>query len=547
MELKKNDEISLEIIDLTNTGEGIGKIDGYPLFVKDCVPGDRIRAKVMKVKKNYGFARLVEVEEPSADRVSPKCPVARPCGGCQLQSMNYEAELKYKAGKVHDCLLRIGGIPEKILKEAEEPIIGMEKFWRYRNKAQYPIGLDKEGNVVAGFYAGRTHSIITADDCLLTPPEFQVILNTVLDFVREFKIKVYDEESGKGLVRHLLIRKGFETGELMACLVLSSEKLPHSSELVERLKGIPGMKSICINVNSEKTNVILGKKVEVLYGEGYIMDIMDGLKFRISPLSFYQVNSVQAVKLYKKALEYADLKGDEEVWDVCCGIGTISLFLSRKSGKVHGLEIVPEAIEDAKVNAELNGVTNVDFVAAAAEDYMPAQKEISADVVVVDPPRSGLDPAVLNTIVEMNPSKVVYVSCDPATLARDLKILLAAGYKLRKYAACDQFCRTVHVETVCLLSKLHEAKHHINVKVDMDELDLTSAEAKATYKEIEEWVQEHYGFHVTNLNIAQVKQKHGIIERENYNKPKSENSRQPGCPEEKVKAIEDALRHFQMI
>ena len=368
--------------------------------------------------------------------------------------MSYEAEIIYKMGKVHDCLLRIGGIPEKILNEAEEPVISMEKFWRYRNKAQYPIGIDREGNPTAGFYAGRTHSIISAEDCLLTPPEFQVILNTVMDFIREFNIKVYDEESGKGLVRHLLVRKGFETGELMSCLVLSSETLPHSDELIERLKGIPGMKSICINVNPDKTNVILGKKILVLYGEGYITDIMDGLKFRISPLSFYQVNPVQAVRLYKKALEYADLKGDEEVWDICCGIGTISLFLSRKAGKVHGLEIIPEAIEDAKVNAELNNITNVDFVAAAAEDYMPLHKEIRADVVVVDPPRSGLDPAVLHTIVEMSPEKVVYVSCDPATLARDLKILLAAGYKLKKYAACDQFCRTVHVETVVGLRRV---------------------------------------------------------------------------------------------
>ncbi|MCR4744287.1 MAG: 23S rRNA (uracil(1939)-C(5))-methyltransferase RlmD [Lachnospiraceae bacterium] len=453
MELKKNDEVSLEIIDLTNTGEGIGKIDGFPLFVKDCVPGDRIRAKVMKVKKNYGFARLMEVEEPSADRVKPECPVARPCGGCQLQAMSYEAELRYKTKKVHDCLLRIGGIPEKILKNAEEPIISMEKPWRYRNKAQYPIGLDKDGNVIAGFYAGHTHSIISSDDCLLTPPEFQVILNTVLEFIRDFKIKVYNEESGKGLVRHLLIKKGFESGELMACLVVTSEKLPHKEELVERLRGIPGMKTVCLNINPDKTNIILGKKIEVLYGDGYIVDMMDGLKFRISPLSFYQVNQVQAVKLYKKALEYADLNGDEEVWDVCCGIGTISLFLSRKAGKVHGLEIVLEAIEDAKVNAELNGIRNVDFVAAAAEDYMPSHKEIRADVVVVDPPRAGLDPSVLETIVGMSPEKVVYVSCDPATLARDLKILLAAGYKLKKYAACDQFSRTGHVEAVVLLAK----------------------------------------------------------------------------------------------
>lgn len=453
MELKKNMEVRINIADLTSTGEGIGKLDGFPLFVKDTVPGDEIIATVMKLKKNYGFARLKEVIKPSEDRVKPECEIARPCGGCQLQSLSYDAELAYKQKKVHDCLLRIGGIPEKILSVAEEPIIGMEREWRYRNKAQYPIGLDKNGRIVAGFYAGHSHNIIECRDCRLTPPEFQKILRIVIGFLEEYGIMPYDETTGKGIVRHLLLRKGFGTGELMVCLVVTTKKFPHAEEFAAEMRGIPGVKSVTLNINPDKTNVILGKEIVVLDGDGYITDVLGGLKFQISPLSFYQVNPVQAEKLYNKALEYAGLTGNEEVWDVCCGIGTITLFLARGAAKVHGLEIVPEAIEDAKINAKLNSITNADFVAAAAEDYMPSHPDIKADVVVVDPPRKGLDASVLETIVGMSPDRVVYVSCDPATLARDMKILLAAGYKLQKYAACDQFSRTAHVETCVLLAK----------------------------------------------------------------------------------------------
>lgn len=484
MDFQKNQTIRLEITDLGNEGEGIGKIDGFPFFVKDAVVGDVITAGVMKVRKNFGFARLISVEKPSPDREDAVCPVARPCGGCRLQHMSYEAELRFKQKKVHDCLLRIGGIPEKILGPAEDPIMGMEKPWRYRNKAQYPIGVNAEGRIVAGFYAGRTHSIIESEDCALTPPEFQKILRVILNFIEGHHIRPYDEKTGKGLVRHVLLRKGFATGEIMVCLVCTSAKFPHSEEFVQEMKGIPGMTSVCINVNSEKTNVILGKKTEVLYGEGYITDILGGLKFQISPLSFYQVNPVQAERLYMKAMEYAGLtegtalpadgRQVRDVWDICCGIGTITLFAANTINKtreklsdeekavlpevrIHGLEIVPEAIEDAKVNASLNGIENVDFVAAAAEEYMPKylqeHPDARADVIIVDPPRKGLDPEVLRAAVEMQPERFVYVSCDPATLARDLKIMLAAGYKLTKFQACDQFCRTSHVETVVLLTR----------------------------------------------------------------------------------------------
>ena len=573
---KKNDIIEAVIDGIGNDGEGIAHIDGFPFFIKDCAPGDRVSAKVMKVKKNMGYARLISVDEPSENRITPECPVAQSCGGCTLQHISYEAELKYKDEKVYNCLLRIGGIDREILDRAREPIVPSEKVFRYRNKAQYPIGRDKDGKAVAGFFSGRTHHIVPQEDCRLSPPEFSRIIRTVLDYIDEFHIPVYDETTGRGLIRHVLIRKGFNTGEIMCCLVSTSEELPHSDQITEKLMEIPGVKSVCLNINPQSTNVILGRRTVSLSGELFIEDILCGLRFRISPLSFYQINPVMAEKLYKKALEYAELSDDgisngafeeppeegnedaaessvTEIWDICCGIGTITLAAASasKNSFVHGVEIVPEAVRDAKSNAELNSIQNVDFTAAAAEEYLPEYYRNNpgskADIIILDPPRKGLAPEVLNTVTALAPNRIVYVSCDPATLARDLKLLLSSGYRLERYRPFDQFARTGHVETVCLLSKLSSAKHHIEINVDMDELDLTSAEAKATYEEIRNWVQEEYGLHVTNLNIAQVKQKHGIIERENYNKPKSPDSKQLGCPEEKVKAIEDAMRHFQMI
>ncbi|MBQ4530034.1 MAG: 23S rRNA (uracil(1939)-C(5))-methyltransferase RlmD [Lachnospiraceae bacterium] len=546
MNFKKNDVVTVTIEDMGQDGEGIGKVEGFTLFIKDAVIGDVVEAKLMKVKKNYGYARLMKLVTPSPYRVEPKCPVYRQCGGCQIQALDYQEQLKFKERKVRGNLERIGGFKHIPM----EPIMGMDMPYYYRNKAQFPVGTDKNGQIITGFYAGRTHDIIPNTKCYLGVSVNEEILNVVLEFMKKYHVTAYDEATGKGLVRHVLIRVGFTSKEIMVSLVVNGRKLPHSEELVEELVKIQGMTSITLNVNTKKTNVILGDEVILLWGETYIKDNIGDIVYQISPLSFYQVNPVQTKKLYETALEYAGLKGQETVWDLYCGIGTISLFLAQKAKQVYGVEIVPQAIEDAKRNAKLNGIENAEFYVGKAEEVLPElyEKEgIYADVIVVDPPRKGCDEKCLETIVKMKPERVVYVSCDSATLARDLKYLCGEGYEVTRVRGCDMFPMTGHVETVCLLSKLHEAKHHINVKVDMDELDLTSAEAKATYKEIEEWVQEHYGFHVTNLNIAQVKQKHGIIKRENYNKPKSENSRQPGCPEEKIKAIEDAMRHFQMI
>lgn len=452
MEFKKNDSVTVSVTDMGQDGEGIGKAEGYTLFIKDAVVGDKVRAKVIKAKKNYGYARLMEVLEPSPDRVEPRCSCARQCGGCQIQALSYQRQLQFKEEKVRNVLERIGGF-EKI---SLQPIIGMENPYRYRNKAQFPIGTDREGRPIAGFYAGRTHTIIPQEDCVLGVRENKAILEVILGFMEEFSIPAYREEEGSGLVRHVLIRYGFATKEIMVCVVINGDRLPKAEILAERLADIAGMSSISINKNKQKTNVILGKEVEVIWGRPYIEDVLDGVRYQISPLSFYQVNPVQTKVLYEKALQYAGLHGTETVWDLYCGIGTISLFLARQAGKVYGVEIVPQAIEDARRNAALNGMENVEFMVGKAEEILPEKYEkegVSADVIVVDPPRKGCDPELIHTMLQIRPKRIVYVSCDPATLARDLKLLCAGGYKLQKVQPVDQFPHSVHVETVCLLSR----------------------------------------------------------------------------------------------
>lgn len=450
--MKKNDIVTMKIEDLSSEGLGIGHCEGVALFVKDAVIGDVVEAKVMKMKKTYGFARLMRLVEPGCDRVTPPCPVARQCGGCQIQAMRYEAQLRFKENKVRNNLQRIGGFEHPPM----EPIIGMEMPFRYRNKAQFPIGRDKDGKLAAGFYAGRTHSIIPCGDCLLGSPVNEQILAKVIAHMEMYHIEPYDETTGTGLVRHVMTRVAFSNGQIMVCIVINGTSLPQSDHLVEALRTIPGMTSITLNENCERTNVIMGKKINLLWGCEYIEDTIGDVRFRISPLSFYQVNPRQTVKLYGKALEYAALTGTENVWDLYCGIGTISLFLARQAREVHGVEIVPEAIRDARQNAELNHITNARFYVGRAEDVLPEKyrtEGISADVIVVDPPRKGCEQSVLETIVQMAPSRVVYVSCDSATLARDLKYLCENGYELKKCCPTEMFAMSVHVETVCLLSR----------------------------------------------------------------------------------------------
>lgn len=465
MAFKKEDCVRVQIEDIGTGGEGIGKIDGYTLFVKDTVIGDVVEAKIIKAKKNYGYGRLIKIITPSPDRVEPVCPVARQCGGCQIQEMSYEAQLRYKQNMVKNNLERIGGITDYELC----PIIGMDEPFHYRNKAQFPVGTDKNKELVMGFYAGRTHYIINYADCCIGASVNAAILAAVRAYMTENQVPAYDEESHTGLVRHVLIRTGCHTGEIMVCLVLNGSSLPNPDALVERLKKIAHMTSVMLNENREKTNVILGPVCRTLWGQPYITDSLCGLSYQISPLSFFQVNPLQTEKLYRKALEYAGLTGNEVVWDLYCGIGTISLFMATKAKQVYGVEIVPQAIEDARENAHRNHIDNAEFFVGKAEEVVPAfyeemsvkadagdetaRQSIHPDVVVVDPPRKGCDESLLETIVRMAPARVVYVSCDSATLARDLKYLAGNGYKVEKVQPVDQFGHTVHCESIVLLQR----------------------------------------------------------------------------------------------
>ena len=485
MQLKKNDLINLTIEDMSAEGEGIGKLDGFTFFVKDAIIGDAIVARVTKLKKTYGYARLEKIVSASEYRVEAPCAIHKQCGGCQIQAMDYAKQLSFKQNKVFNNLVRIGGFSADFIEGIMEPIVGMENPYRYRNKAQFPIGMrkvvseagdwagDEKWEVIAGFYAGRTHHIIANTDCLLGVSENQEILETFLAYMREKKVSAYDEETGRGLVRHLLIRKGFASGEIMVCVVINGDKMPAEDVLISLMSGIEGVVSLSVSINKENTNVIMGKTIRTLWGKDKIKDVIrilnaddftasgDSVEFSISPLSFYQVNPVQTEKLYSLALSYAGLTGKETVWDLYCGIGTISLFLAKRAKKVYGVEIIPDAIRDAKENALNNGIDNAEFFVGKAEEVLPefyekekaAGRAPTADVIVVDPPRKGCDAMCLETILKMQPERVVYVSCDSATLARDLKILCEGGYELKRVRAVDQFAHTGHVETVVLLFK----------------------------------------------------------------------------------------------
>ena len=558
MEYRKNDIVTLKIEDCGIDGEGIGKADGFTVFVKDAVIGDTVRAKIMKAKKNYGYGRLEEIITPSPDRVEPKCQFARQCGGCQLQALSYEKQLEFKTSKVRGHLERIGGFTDIPM----EKILGMDRPFHYRNKAQFPVGKSKDGRIITGFYAGRTHSIIENRDCALGVTRNKEVLDRVIAHMEKFHIQPYDENTGKGLVRHVLIRYGFFTDEMMVCLIINGEKLPGEEALVKSLRQIPETVSVMVNVNKKRNNVILGEKVRLLWGQPYITDKIGEISYQISPLSFFQVNPYQTGRLYGKALEYAQLSGNETVWDLYCGIGTISLFLAQKAKMVRGVEIIPAAIENAKENACLNGFDNTEFFVGKAEEVLPEQFARTgerADVIVVDPPRKGCDETLLSTIIKMQPDRVVYVSCDSATLARDLKYLCERGYELKKVCPVDMFPNTVSVETVVLLSH-KKPDGHINVKVEFGEgegkvpLDNIAKRAESykpkervTYKMIKEYIEAKYGFKVHTAYIAEVKRDLGLPM---YDAPNAvEELKQPRKhpTAEKVEAIKDALKHFEVI
>ncbi|MCK0472312.1 23S rRNA (uracil(1939)-C(5))-methyltransferase RlmD [Halalkalibacter sp. APA_J-10(15)] len=452
--VKKNDQLHVTIQDLTHEGAGVAKVDGYTLFVPKALPGEKVNIKVVKVNKGYGFARVIHIEEESLHRVEPPCTIYERCGGCQMQHMSYEGQLIFKQKQVKDVLERIGGLREVPVHQT----IGMSEPWRYRNKAQVPMG-EEGGLVIGGFYQERSHTIINTDKCLIQTEESDDVVQLIKELANEYGIRAYDEKKHRGTLRHVVTRKGYETDELMVILVTRGKELSHKKKLLDEIKKkLPNVKSIVQNINPKRTNVIFGDETNVLWGEEYIYDYIGDIKFAISARSFFQVNPEQTKVLYEKALQYANLTGSETVIDAYCGIGTISLFLAQKAKQVYGVEIVPDAIADAKRNATLNGIENVDFAVGEAEKVMPwwYAQGIRPDVIVVDPPRKGCDQALLETILSMKPKRVVYVSCNPATLARDLKVLEEGGYETKEVQPVDMFPHSTHVECCSLL--IYEGK-----------------------------------------------------------------------------------------
>ena len=539
MELAKNQEHTVTIEGYGEGGMGVARIDGRVVFVHGALRGEKCRVLILKTLKSVAFAKVLEVIEPSSERITPDCPYFPRCGGCTYRHIRYEEELRLKKQRVQDNLSRIGGSDVTV-----EEILGAQDTLRYRNKAQYPVS--KDGAV--GFYRARTHEVIECEHCLLVRPEADAAAEALREYMQSCRVAGYDEKTGRGLVRHLYIRSN-AAGESLICVLVNGDKLPKEDRLVTLLRdACPKCTGIVLGTNTKKGNVILGDRYRTLWGSDRLEDTLCGKTFRLSVPSFYQVNRVQAERLYAKAIEFAGLTGQETVLDLYCGAGTITLALSDHAKKVLGAEIVPEAIDDARENAARNGVKNAEFFCGDASDVAKklARENLRPDVITVDPPRKGLAADVVESIAEMQPGRVVYVSCDSATMARDVKRLADLGYTAQRACAVDMFPRADHVETVCLLSKL-QSKEHIEIEVKMDELDLTAAESKATYEEIREYVLEHTGLKVSHLYIAQVKQKYGIIERENYNKPKSENAKQPQCPPEKEEAITEAFNYFGML
>ena len=548
MPLQKNQLLTLRIERLSNDGSGVAhSSEGEAVFVPGTAPGDEAQVRIVKDCGRYAFGILDKLLTPSPDRIPVDCAVAGPCGGCSLRHLDYAAELRAKQESVADAFRRIGGLDVLVLDALPSPEVD-----RYRNKVQFPVGRDKDGAPCIGFYAGRTHRIVPCPDCKLQPGILNDIGNTLCAFFAAHGIQPYDEERGKGLVRHIFLRRGAHSGQIMVCLVCTRPKLPHSDELVALLREkFRDIATILINVNAKKTNVILGEESVTLYGPGCIEDTLCGVPVRLGPLSFYQVNTLAAERLYGVAAEYAQLEPDDVLLDLYCGMGTIGLSMAGHCRELIGVEIIPEAIDSAKANAARMG----DAVAAKSRFFCADAGEAAArlaaeglrpDVIMLDPPRKGCDETTLSAVVQMSPRRVVYVSCNPSTAARDAAWLGQHGYRAEKVQPVDLFPRTKHVEAVLLLTKLN-VERHIEVDVSMDELDVTATESKATYNEIRDYVWEHHQLKISNLYIAQVKQKYGIIERENYHKAKNENAKQPQCPKEKADAIVEALKHFQMI
>ena len=549
MPLQKNQLLTLRIERLSNDGSGVAhSSEGEAVFVPGTAPGDEAQVRIVKDCGRYAFGILDKLLTPSPDRIPVDCAVAGPCGGCSLRHLDYAAELRAKQESVADAFRRIGGLDVPVLDAL--PSLEVD---RYRNKVQFPVGRDKDGAPCIGFYAGRTHRIVPCPDCKLQPGVLNDIGNTLCAFFAAHGIQPYDEERGKGLVRHIFLRRGAHSGQIMVCLVCTRPKLPHSDELVTLLREkFRDIATILINVNAKKTNVILGEESVTLYGPGCIEDTLCGVPVRLGPLSFYQVNTLAAERLYGVAAEYAQLEPDDVLLDLYCGMGTIGLSMADHCRELIGVEIIPEAIDSAKANAARMG----DAVAAKSRFFCADAGEAAArlaaeglrpDVIMLDPPRKGCDETTLSAVVQMSPRRVVYVSCNPSTAARDAAWLGQHGYRAEKVQPVDLFPRTKHVETVVLLSKGEVDSKKIRVEFSLEDMDMSEFQDGATYPQIKEYVLEHTGLKVSNLYISQIKRKCGIGVGKNYNLPKSEDSRQPQCPQEKEKAIREAFKYFGMI
>ena len=540
---QKNQIIDLTIDNYSSEGDGIARLDGMAVFVKGALRGERCRVKLLKVGKTAAWGRVEQVVTPSPARIKPDCPHFPKCGGCALRHMSYAEELEFKRQRVEDALRRIGGLDLSV-----DVIHGAEAPECYRNKAQFPVS-DRSGKLSIGFFRARSHDVIDVERCLLQRPEADAAARAVKGWMERFKVPAYDELTHKGLVRHVYVRTN-RNGESLVCLICNGTKLPHLNALIDALQeAVPGMVGLVLSINREKTNVILGKEYQTLWGQDFLYDTLCGLTFKLSVPSFFQVNPMQTEVLYRKAAEFAGLAGDETVVDLYCGTGTISLVLAGQARQVIGAEIVPSAIEDARENAARNGLANTEFICADAKEAAAelVRRGIKPDVISVDPPRKGMAEEVIGHIVSMEPKKIVYVSCDPATLARDLSRFAALGYQAEKAEAVDMFPRTHHVETVVLLSKGEVDSKKIRVEFSLEDMDMSEFQDGATYTQIKDYVLEHSGLKVSNLYISQIKRKCGIEVGKNYNLPKSEDSRQPLCPPEKEKAIREAFKYFGMI
>ena len=540
--LTKNQIYETVITDYTTEGQGVAHIEGCAVFVPNAVAGERVKVRVTLVRKTWAAGKITEILEKSPHRVNRACPVAKLCGGCTFWHMDYEEECRLKAERVKNCLNRIGG--ENL---EEVPILAAPTCEGYRNKAQYPVAWEK-GRAYAGFFKEGTHEVVQMDRCRILPQETDRVKAIVMDYVNKNKVSVYDEATHRGLLRHIYVRRGAVSGQILVCLVVNGDGLPKLPALIEALKAVPGFTTLVLSVNTRKGNAVLGDKFVTVYGPGYIEDTLCGLNFRLSARSFYQVNHAQAQRLYETAIAMAGITKNDLVLDLYCGVGTITLAMASAAGKVMGVEVVPQAIEDARDNARRNGIENAEFFCAdaGAAALELEQKGIRPDIITVDPPRKGLNSDAIEAIDRMNPKRLVYISCDPATLARDTALLKERGFRLEKAIAADLFPRCSHVETVCLLSKLN-TKQHIEVEIKTDELDLTAAESKATYDEIKGYVLEKHELKVSSLYISQVKRKCGLDVGQNYNLSKREDAKVPQCPPEKEAAIMEALKYFQMI